>query len=178
MIWVLEWDYPGDGDSNVSLWDTEENACKQACADIIDYINDHFSLANDPDHYQAAKEIQDYIDNGEYAQAVKHWNYCDANCDSERRQFWTVYKRDTLDDSHVSSFHRIEFPYQKDEDEGEDEDERVVNKNHNDSARKAFIASKHGATCRGCKQYNEYAYADNSDDTYECYSCKSYHRMF
>lgn len=175
MVWALEWSYPYDADSFVSIWDTQEYALKQACAEIIRHMNATLDFTDEACK-DTAVEFQRLIDNNEYLKAVKYWNSSDVNCDGDHSQYWNVSEKKILDDSNIIALYRISLP-DEDESEEDEEDNSSISSSSEDNRPKSFVATKCGATCRGCKQYNEYAYADNADDTYHCYSCKSYYKM-
>jgi len=169
MVWILEWSYPYDSDSYVTVFDSEENALKQACADIVDHINETLDVIGDQEHNLLATDIQTYLDNNEYAKAVRYWNSSDVNCDDDRSQYWNVYERNVKTVSDLGSIGKIHLPKQ----DIDSDDEPVKNIKNN-----IFVATECGARCRCCNNYNEYTYADNVDGTYECYSCRSMRNIF
>lgn len=53
--------------------------------------------------------------------------------------------------------------------------ERVIGFDEPSAHKITYKATASGATCRGsCKNYNEYAYADQPDGTYVCYQCSMF----
>lgn len=170
MVWILEWSYPYDSDSYIDIFDSEENALKQACADIVDHINETLDVIGDQEHNLLATDIQTYLDNNEYAKAVRYWNSSEVNCDNDHSQYWNVYEREVKTISDLVTIGSIHLPDQ--DIDYEDEDSKTTAKEN------IFIATECGAKCRCCINYNEYAYADKSDGTYECYSCRSMRNIF
>ncbi len=69
--------------------------------------------------------------------------------------------------------------------EGEDDEPKVwmvypktVIGTESTTPKVAYKATTSGATCRGqCKNYNEYAYADQPDGTYVCHQCSTFYRI-
>lgn len=171
MVWILEWSYPYDSDSYVIIFDSEELALKQACSEIVDHINENLDVVGDQEHYMLAVDIQKLIDNKEYSKAIRHWGHSDVNCDNDHSQYWSVYEREVKTISDMASIGKIHLPKQDIDSSDKNEDNVPVKEN-------MFVATECGAKCRSCNNYNEYAYADNSDGTHECYSCRSFHKMY
>lgn len=177
MVWVIEWSYPSDGESNVTVWDSEKAAAKQACSEIQDRISSEWDMT-DYDYAQEARQINDYIAGGSYLKAVKYWNNCSANCDSDYAMYWHVREEVTKDLSDASDPQVFDPDYfealleNEEESEEEDEEEEVDDEEE-------YLSTTPGATCRGpCKQYNEYAYANKRDGTHVCHSCKMMSQVF
>jgi hypothetical protein len=179
MVWVIEWNYPSDGESNVTVWDSEKSAAKQACSEIQDRISSEWDMA-DFDMAEEAKQINDYVSAGQYLKAVKYWNSCGANCDSDYAMYWHVREEQTRDLSDASEpqvFDPDYFTALLDEDSEEEEDEDGIP--DAEFEEEEYQASVPGATCRGpCTQHNEYAYANKRDGTYVCHSCKMMSQVF
>ena len=181
MVWVIEWNYPSDGESNVTVWDSEKAAAKQACSEIQDRIADEWDMT-DYDHAQEAQQINDYISAGSYLKAVKYWNNCHLNCDSDYAMYWHVREEQTRDLSDATDPRVFDPDFFEallgDEEEEGDGDEDFDDSSDSDDEEE-YQASTPGANCRGpCGQHNEYAYANKRDGTYVCHSCKMMSQVF
>lgn len=178
MVWVIEWNYPSDGESNVTVWDSEKSAAKQACSEIQDRIEAEWDMS-DYDMAQEACQINNYISAGQFLKAVKYWNNCSANCDSDYAMYWHVREEQTRDDSDATTPQVFDPSFftalaDADEDDGDEEEEE-----EEDDEEEEYQASTPGATCRGpCGQSNEYAYANKRDGTYVCHSCRMMSQVF
>jgi hypothetical protein len=180
MVWVIEWNYPSDGESNVTVWDSEKAAAKQACSEIQDRIQSEWDMA-DYDMASEARQINDYVSAGQYLKAVKYWNNCSTNCDSDYAMFWHVREEQTRDLSDAGDpqiFDPDYFTALLDEEEEGDGDEDFDDASDSE-LEEEYTASVPGATCRGpCGQSNEYAYANKRDGTYVCHSCRMMSQVF
>ena len=167
MTYILEWSYPYSGENYINIFDSEEAALKQACSEIVDHINETFDLFGDKECILVATDIQRLLDNSNYSDVVNYWNSSNINCDTDHSQYWNIYHRKIKTDSDIYSIGKINFPNLSDENEIEEESKPNI-----------FVATESGAKCRCCNNYNEYAYADNVNGTYECYSCRSMKNIF
>jgi hypothetical protein len=179
MVWVIEWSYPSDGESNVTVWDGEKSAAKQACSEIQSRISDDWDMT-DYDQASSARQINDYVSAGQYLKAVKYWNNCSSNCDSDYAMYWEVREAQVGDLSGASEpivFDPDYFTALLDSEE-EEEDDGILDAEF-EEVDEAYQASNPGATCRGpCGQFNEYAYANKRDGTHVCHSCRMMSQVF
>jgi len=165
MIWVVEWSQPGQSDSNITLWNSQDEALAAACADIMDDIHHNWDLT-DTDIADIAQSISDECKAMRFNDAIILYNDYMSDTDYECQQFYRVFDRSIQ--TQMPNIHLL-------------------------GARKgattipappptqptAFKATKAGATCRGpCQTYNEYAYADRADGTHCCYQCKYMSQVF
>lgn len=109
MIWLLEWSYPYNGDVAVSVFESEQDALKQACSEIVCHINNNLNLESCEEHISVSKEIQDLINKCDYLNAVKCWNFCDVNCDSDHSEYWSVFSRNIINSNDIDIIQVINF---------------------------------------------------------------------
>lgn len=167
MVWIVEWTQPGQSESNVTCWASEKEALMSACTEILDLIGSDWDLA-DSEVKDKAIEINDFVANGNYREALREYTDWTANgCDYEYQQFWSVYDRTILSGPRQPCL--LSFD---DEEEEEEEEEEIEEEEE-------YQASSPGATCRGpCGNYNEHAYANRRDGTHVCYQCKMMSQVF
>lgn len=178
-VWTVEWSFPSNCDSGVTVWDSEDAANKQACTEILDDVqNWDFS---DSDVKDCAKRINDYVANGDLKAAVREYNDWQAEQDYEYQQFFSITQRDIQTNPGTPSL--ILFDDDDDdccgcdccgnEDCGGDCEDDDCDDNE------PFVATHAGATCRGpCGLYSEFAYADCYEGTFVCYQCKMMSQVF
>lgn len=180
-VWTVEWSYPSENDSNISVWDSEDKARKQACSEIIDDVqNWDFS---DPDMRACAKRINDCIIAGDYKSALLEYNDWQCNSDYESQQFFSVTSRAVQSNSSNPS--PIIFSDDDDDDDccscdccGDDDCGGCEDEDDSDDDEN-YQASSPGAICRGpCGNRSDYAYADRRDGTHVCYQCKMMSQVF
>ena len=177
-VWVIEWSYPYDNEHNVTAWASQQDAQKQACSEILDRIQNEWNLG-DQEYAQEAKTINDMVGKGDFKKAIRYWNDCSLNCDSDYAMYWHVRELDESDYSgSVTLIDESLFTGLLDEEEG-DGDEDFDDSSDSDDEEEEYQASTPGATCRGpCGQSNEYAYANKRDGTYVCHSCRMMSQVF
>ena len=152
-VWVLEWSVPSDGESNVTLWESEKDAYLQAASEIEDHITNNWDM-DDETQAMYADEVQDFFKRHKYMEGIKHFHDYENNYNEDYAQYWEVYSREIMK-----------------------RDSRDVVPNPSTSI--AYKATASGATCRGpCHQFNEYAYADRPDGTHMCRQCSTFHSIF
>lgn len=151
-VWVKQWDYPSDGEHNISLWFSEVDALRSTCDEIENSISGDWDMEDDT-QAAFADEISEFIAQKRYRQAIQKWNeYQDEN-NSDYGSWWSVTRKEVL---------------------GGDEASNAVTQRP-----VAFKASYSGATCRGpCGQVNDYAYADRPDGTHLCRQCSTFQHIF
>jgi len=173
-VYVLEYSCPFDGENNVTIWDNEDDAYKQAANDIQYTIKDRWDMSNETER-DDAREINEKIKAGAFKSAVIYFNKCDTNdCDSH--ESWHVSCEDTrVNASDPQVFADDYFA-------SDDDEEHTCDENCDDwkaQSEDVYQATESGATCRGpCGGYNEYAYADKRDGTFVCYACKIMSQTF
>jgi hypothetical protein len=90
-VWILEVDIPNEYDTSISIWDSEDEALKQACSEIQEEIMMRFDLpnmsANDRD---VAKDINEHVAAGRWERAIECWNESDINRYAKSPIYWTV----------------------------------------------------------------------------------------
>lgn len=151
-VWVLEWSYPYDTETNVTLWSTKEEAQKKACTEIQARIDSDWDM-DEETQKDYAENIDDKITRKKYAEAMSLWADYQDNYNDDHAQYWTVYSREVLTGSLPGPAPTIV----------------AVN----------YKSSTPGATCRGpCKNFNDYAYADQPDGTYVCFQCNTFQHIF
>lgn len=151
-VWVLEWSYPYDSETNITIWANQKDAQKQALEEINELITNGWDLEDD-DAAACADDIQDMMKRGLLEECLDRFHDYQDNYNSDQAQYWRVYMREVLsaDQSEVPT---IPPPT-------------------------AYKATSPGATCRGNHQeFNPYAYADRSDGTYLCRQCQTFQHIF
>jgi hypothetical protein len=119
-VWIVEWTQPGQSESNVTVWDTEENARQSACADIMSALSDW--NMNDVDTRQAADDINVFVGACNYKDAMIRYNeYQSDSNDYEYVDYYHVYPRTPLTTPQVPVLMCFDPP-----DEDEDIDEEIV----------------------------------------------------
>lgn len=182
MTWAVVWEYPYDGESEVTLWNTEMLALGAACSEIQNCIYDNWDMT---DVTQAAEAhyINNLISAGQYRDALDYWNSSSVNTDSDGAQYWNVYEKEIYDytkSPNITIFapdHFTALLDEEDEDEDEDDDDEEEAPVTAPSPQ-PYQAIAPGATCRKCQNPNEHAYADRPDGTYCCYQCKMLSQVF
>jgi hypothetical protein len=151
-VWVKQWDCPNDSEHNITLWFSEVDALRSTCDEIEDYITNNWDM-DDEDQESYASDITGFVVRKQYRDAIERWNDYQNNYNDEYGQWWSVSRKEILggDESNLA------------------ETQRPM----------AFKASHSGATCRGpCKQFNDYAYADQPDGTHLCRQCSTFQHIF
>lgn len=153
-VWVAEWDYPYDGEHDVSVFLSEQDALEDVLNSIDDIIDNHWDPSNDPDQEQCMDEINSLRNQGKLREAMDRWNAYESNYNDDQGQFYSVTKKNVRGGSSCS----------------------VLPTN---TPTPTFKTSVQGATCRGpCKTHNEYANADRADGTYVCRQCSTFQHIF
>jgi hypothetical protein len=95
MVWVLEYSNPGQSNTNISIWDSADNARKAACCDLMDSVGYwDLNIASNKDE---AIAINDYVAACDYGAAIALYNEHNADStDYENADFFYIYKRDLL----------------------------------------------------------------------------------
>lgn len=106
---------------------------------------------DDPHASSCADDIDDMMNRGQLAEAIRRWNDFQDDQNSDHAQYYFVSKKSVLGEGSVAS----------------------------PSGGASFIATSNGATCRGpCGQFNEYAQADRADGTHICRQCSTFQHIF
>ena len=173
-IYIEEIEDTSNGEKTVYVFETEEEALKETCNDILNSMSRSWDFTS-PDDRIKAQEIQDHIKLGNYDIAICDYNdYCGA-CYSES-VYYSVREKDFISVLKNYSFSYIDFsPWevQEDKEESSDIKDQVLDFS------KPFTAQHPGAICRGpCRNYSPDAYADRCDNTYECYQCRMMKQVF
>lgn len=171
MVWIVEWTEPNQGEVSVSVWDSEKEARKSACHDILVEIGDAWDL-DDEDIKQTAMDINGAVGSRDYKRAMQlFYDFQCDNSDYEYVQFWQVYERPLKTRADEPALLMFSDP---DEEEEEDEEEELE-----DEEEEVYQATSPGATCRGpCGNFSPDAYADQRDGTFCCYQCKMMSQVF
>ncbi len=153
-VWVLIWKYPYNRDSNVSVWADESSALRQACTEIKQNIDCDWDMG-DIVMVEYAKVFNEHIAQSEYEKAIKVWNDFQNDYNDEQGQWYSISKSEVLGLPDVQGSCRPPI------------------------LQGGFKALTAGATCRGpCKEWNEYAYADQPDGTHVCHQCSTFQHIF
>lgn len=156
-VWLLEWDYPYDVEHNTTVWADEQSALKQACAEIKKKIDSDWDM-DDSDMEDHAQQFDGFMASGKYRDAMLVWNSYQDNFNDDEGQWYFVRELPVLGHTDIDA--GCSPPTQR-------------------SGTVAFKATTAGATCRGpCKQWNEYAYADQPDGTHMCRQCSTFGHIF
>jgi len=155
MIWVCQRSQPS---FSITLWKSRDEAQAAACAAIMDDVNHKWDLSN-PDEVRKAESISDACMAMRFDDAIFLYN------DWMRAKVYSIYERSiqtTPPNIHllgVKNVAMVQPPIP--------------------TPAQPFRATKPGATCRGpCGNFNDYAYADQPDDTYCCYQCRYMSQVF
>lgn len=109
MVWILECSCPNRYENNMSVWQTEVDACKQACDEILENIQNQTAL--DEELVVVAKAINDHIVAHEYKKAVVYWNNCSYNVNKFEDVYWHISDHPTLTyTSTVATLDPSKFP--------------------------------------------------------------------
>lgn len=180
-VWVLTYEYVDDGSHVVTVFSTETDAYAQAASEIQDFIADSWNMS-DVDQATSAKQINDLIAANSYKKAVRHWNDCSENVDSNYPQYWMVSEQDPARTPSLPTiFDSAYFAALADEEEEVEEEEDTSTQASSDGLEDGdgFRAATPGATCRGAHaEWNEYATADRHDGTYLCHQCRMFRQVF
>lgn len=150
-VWIAQWEYPNDMDSNISVFLTEKDALEDVLSDIEDHITNNWDM-DDSDQSQWADDISALHQSGKLREAMDKWNEYQANYNDEYAEYYSVIKKEVQGGSSASVIPT-----------------RVATHSH----------ASNGATCRGpCKQHNEYANPDRADGTYLCRQCSTFQTIF
>ena len=71
MVWILSCECPSDSETTVFVFASEDDACKDAAADIQNIIIDEWDM-EDLDHAEEAKVINDFVSAGRHDEAVNY----------------------------------------------------------------------------------------------------------
>jgi len=152
-VWILQWEYPYDIDSNITVWTTEKAAYEQALKEINQKIDNDWDM-DEPDMFNHAEEIEILEGQGKLKEAIDKWNDYQMNFNDEHAEYYNVLQKPVLNGPGSTVTAQTLPPV-------------------------AYQASSPGATCRGThKEFNPYAYADRSDGTYLCTQCKTFGHIF
>ena len=152
-VWVIEWSYPYDGETNVTIWASEKDAQRQALDEITDLMTNDWDM-DDEDASSCSDDIEDMISRGHFDEALQRFHDYQDNYNSDQAQYWHVYRREVLTgDQNKATTIPAPPP--------------------------SYRANTSGATCRGpCGNFNDYAYADRHDGTYVCRQCSTFQHIF
>lgn len=168
-VYILEYSYPFGGNTNISIWDNDIDAYKQAAHDMQYTIKDSWDMTNIYER-DDAREINDRIKCGRYESAIKYFNNCSSN-DGDRKEYWYVRAENPQTNACDPQIFADDYFASDDDDDCDCDDKNSIEE--------VYQATESGATCRGpCGCYNEYAYADKRDGTFICYACKMMNSMF
>ncbi len=158
-VWIVEWSYPYDVETEISVWGNEHDAYYHACEEIKSQIDSNWDM--DDEYQQAAAErFDNHFHPGtlnsipSMTKAIRAWDDYQNDYNDEHAQYWNVSKKSVrrLDESDTETLPPPAMNY------------------------KASVA---GATCRGpCGQFNDYAYADKPDGTHLCRQCSTFQHIF
>jgi hypothetical protein len=171
MVWIVEWTQPGQNESHVTCYSTEDDALKSACNDMLESLPDAWDL-DDADGKANARTLNDLVANGSYRAAINEYaDFESENNNYEYGQYWSVYERKVNSFPGLPNLLALADPDQDEEEEEEEDDEEDE---------ETYQASSPGATCRGpnCGYVSPDAYADKRDGTYVCYQCKMMSQVF
>lgn len=165
MVWIVDYEDINTATYTTTVWDDKVGAYKDACACIVDDINNDWDFS-DSDSFAAAKDIEKHISNQEYVEAVTRWNDWASLFDAGI--YWNIHFEDVLDITDAGTPGTIAWPQAA-----------TVVPDPPETLPTGFVATTTGATCRGqCNQWNEYANADKADGTYLCTQCKTFQTIF
>lgn len=149
-VWIAQWEYPNDIDSNISIFLSEKEALEDVLSDIEDHITNNWDM-DDSDQETWADDISQLHHSGKLREAMEKWNEYQANYNDEYAEYYSVFMK-TVQGSASTAVST-----------------QPTTHSH----------SSNGATCRGpCKQHNEYANADRADGTYVCRQCSTFSSIF
>lgn len=94
-VWVLEWSCPNDGESNVSVWERQEDAQRQALKEIADVITNDWDM-DDVQASSCADDIDDMTARGQLGEAIRRFNDFQDDYNSDYAQYWFVSKKEVL----------------------------------------------------------------------------------
>jgi len=121
-VWIVEWTQPGQTESNVTVWDTEENARQSACADIMSALSDW--NMSDAEARQAADDINVFVGACNYKDAMIRYNeYQCESTDYEYVDYYHVYPRTPLTTPQVPVLMCFDPP---DDEDNDIEDAEIV----------------------------------------------------
>lgn len=158
-VWVVEWSYPYDMETEVSVWDNENDAYYHACEEIKSRIDSDWDM-DDETQQETAEQFDNHFHPGvlntvlQMTRAIRIWDDYQNDYNDEHAQYWHISKKSVrrLDESGAPTLPPPPMNY------------------------KASLA---GATCRGpCGQFNDYAYADRPDGTHLCRQCSTFQHIF
>lgn len=123
-VWIVEWTQPGQSESNITVWDTEENARQSACADIMSALPD-WNLSDD-ETKETAEKINTFVGSCNYKDAISEYNDFQSNSnDYEYVDYYHVYPRTPLTAPQVPALMCFDPP-DEDDDIEDAEFEEVV----------------------------------------------------
>lgn len=153
-VWIQEWDNTADCEKSITVWYSETEALRNTCDQIEDEIVNNWDCAEGTSEEDYADRINACIKKQDYRTAVELWNQYQGDCRPDYSCYWNIYSEEVRGNGGGI----------------------VATKSTSVSGYKSSVP---GATCRGpCKDFNEYAYADNPDGTYMCRQCSMFHSIF
>lgn len=161
IMWLLTWKFPSQGECEFVAFDSEIVALEQAAGEVLAHVESEWDMSV-PLQYGEAKSINESMLAGNWAQVVNLFNGSSTNAD-HNFMIWEVVK---LTPKTVAW--TVPQPLSLPKEEKEEAPPTLKPENI------SYQASEPGATCRGpkCGVYSEYAYADNTNGTFLCHSCK------
>ena len=169
MAWIVEYEYPEDGEHSTQTFSTREDAYRYALVQAEDRIQDSWNLEPGEDDREKAIDFNDRINAGDYKQALYIYN--DVESDRDYGMFYYVSESIPQDFGTVPS--GVDIPPEEEDDDDYDDDDA------DEEDDEPYLASDVGANCRGpCGNYYPDAYADRRDGTIECYQCRSLKSIF
>lgn len=168
MGWILHIKDTENGEDYFELWDMCSNARAFACDHIQDKIRD-WNMSDELCR-NVAFDINNSIAARAYREAIQiYHDYMDGNPGT----YYEICSRvERTDVPSVSIFEKEFFGFEEDEEGDHDGSDAEV------PEPTVYVATSPGATCRQCSNTNEYAYADRSDGTHVCHSCKIFKGIF
>ena len=146
-VYIAEWQYPAQGDTDIQVYETKELAAKAICIDIERELKlNGVSLLS-----HSGILILSLIANKSYYTAIDNYNdYQLTEVDDDHRDFWYIHEREIVPDLRTTF-----IPTTK--------------------ATQTTVAKPvaNGSFCRRCHNFNEYAVADQDDGKHTCWGCKT-----
>ncbi len=158
-VYVSNWFQSGLNDNYITVWNTLEEAYQQVCAEILTSISNEWDLT-DPDCQDIVRDINDAFLNNNYEEVISLYNNWENRNDYP--QNWSVCKSSIKTNPKQGTVILLNHS----DSEGEIPNNQVI-----------FQANSAGATCRGCGNFNEHAYADRADGSFHCYQCRTFSQI-
>lgn len=154
LAWVVQWEYPYDRETNITLWASERLALENAASEIENKIKDRAPA--DQDAIDDLEKIVDTLQARQWRQAIDLWNDWENNFNEDYQEYYSVFSLDIHDPNNELSSSTPTI-----------------------QGNTSYKATTPGAVCRGqCKCYSPDAYADRPDGTYVCRQCKIFQGIF